>query len=282
MKEFKLIWAKYELGGRMYIWDASHIKSNIEIGDIAVVETGNLAVSKTVIPKMVEIINVREYTEAEFREKFAKQTPTELSLEELHRCYKKVISIIPKSDGYSLRLGEEIEIDFKSPTRKTNYTLMEIINKGWERSNLLSDKIEIKMFRDGEYGDCDLAIFIENFRCSEPNWNDSVTFNIQKLILGVHIKKGKRALQLDGPQIATGEYDEELKLFYDEKERKSFYKNGIHFYYMRVETEEQKEKEYIEYDKFDSKHLNELKKLIMKHLESEMWLQKLFALNGKF
>ena len=68
--------------------------------------------------------------------------------------------------------------DMKSKTYDTRYSLEACLKKGLVRAELTCNDHDIYLEKKGDYGDRDLILFVEELKCSDSLWTDSVSFTI--------------------------------------------------------------------------------------------------------
>ncbi|WP_169976036.1 hypothetical protein [Campylobacter sp. RM16191] len=167
-----------------------------------------------------------------------------------------------------------------SPTRGENYTVMDALKKGFYRSNLLSDEIEVfEVDRSCVYGDADYLIKIKNFRCSDSVWTESISFCFQELYLKAHVKGGTNAFQFDlDTCFHTWESDREKT-----KEKRSKYErcfetetlageHGVGFCGLYLKVGE--EAESIAEEALCEEEIKTIKRLAKEHILSKLFISR--------
>lgn len=82
-------------------------------------------------------------------------------------------------------------LDLVSPTRNENYTILDVLKKGWQRASLTCESFEIELLHTCFYGSKDFALRVQNLESSPSLWADSVNLRIDGMIPIHATKDGK-------------------------------------------------------------------------------------------
>jgi len=72
-----------------------------------------------------------------------------------------------------------ITLNLTSPTREEKYTVKDILQKGLDRAGITLDSFKLSLVHTCFYGSKDFFLHVENLRCTESLWSDSVNFKIE-------------------------------------------------------------------------------------------------------